>query len=133
MGLLVETWPETWHRSRLFRVLSLGGYVAFDLPRVVTGLGAVLLLGIASTHVYILSGQPDLPWYFVVYAMVVAAGCVSAAGSIGFDRNHGVAQAGWYFGDLLSVVYLGVASGTSPQISESVPAGCRIGRELDLV
>jgi hypothetical protein len=24
MGLLVESWPENWHRGRLFRVLRLG-------------------------------------------------------------------------------------------------------------
>ena len=38
-GLLVETWPENWHRSRVFRVLSLGGYIAFDLAKTVTGFG----------------------------------------------------------------------------------------------
>jgi hypothetical protein len=43
VGLPVEAWPENRHRSRLFRVLSLGGYVAFDLPRAVTGLGVFLL------------------------------------------------------------------------------------------
>jgi hypothetical protein len=112
VGLLVETWPESWHRSRLFRVLSLGGYVAFDLPRVVTGLGAVLLLSIAAAHVYILISQPELPAYFVVYAIVVIAGCLAVAGSIGFGRNPAVAQAGWFFGDLLAVLFLGVAVGT---------------------
>jgi hypothetical protein len=112
VGLLVETWPESWHRSRLFRVLSLGGYVAFDLPRVVTGLGAVLLLGIATAHVYILASEQALPAYFVVYAVAMIAGCLSVAGSVGFGRDPRVAQAGWYFGDLLSVVFLGVAVGT---------------------
>ncbi|OBF87263.1 oxidoreductase [Mycobacterium sp. 852002-51163_SCH5372311] len=112
MGLLVETWPESWHRSRLFRLLSLGGYVAFDLPRVVTGLGAVLLLGIATAHGYILASEPLLPGYFVAYAIFMIAGCLAVAGTIVFGRNPGVAQAGWYFGDLLSVVFLGVAVGT---------------------
>jgi hypothetical protein len=112
VGLLVETWPESWHRSRLFRILSLGGYVAFDLPRLVTGLGAALLLGIATAHVYILAGEPALPRYFVVYAIATIAGCLAVAGSIGFGRNPLVAQAGWFFGDLLAFVFLMVAVGT---------------------
>jgi hypothetical protein len=112
VGLLVETWPESWHRSRLFRVLSLGGYVAFDLPRVVTGLGTALLLGVAAAHGYMLAAEPGLPVYFVVYAIVMIAGCLAGAGSVWFGRDPRVAQAGWFFGDLLSVVFLGVAVGT---------------------
>ncbi len=111
MGFLVGSWPETWHRSRLFRVLSLGGYVAFDLPRVVTGLGAVLLVGIAAVHaylMYVVASQDGLPAAFVVYAVAVIAACLLAAAGMGFGRNPPVAQAGWYFGSLLSVVILGV-------------------------
>ena len=72
----------------------------------------MLLLGIATAHVYILASEQALPAYFVVYAVVMIAGCLSVAGSIGFGRDPRVAQAGWYFGDLLSVVFLGVAVGT---------------------
>jgi hypothetical protein len=108
VGFVVGSWPETWHRSRLFRVLSLGGYVAFDLPRVVTGLGAGLLLGIAAAHAYLLTRPGSLPWYFTLYAAVVIAGCAALAGGIGFGRNPRVPQASWLFGSLLSVVVLGV-------------------------
>jgi hypothetical protein len=111
VGFLVESWPENWHRSRLFRVLSLGGYVAFDLPRVVTGLGAVLLAGIAAVHgylMYVVANQDSLPVAFVVYAVAVIAACLLAAASMGFARNSAVTQAGWFFGSLLSVVILGV-------------------------
>lgn len=108
MGLLVETWPENWHRSRLFRALSLGGYVAFDLPKVVTGLGVLLLLGIAGIHLYVLTSQQALPGYFVIYAVLAIAGCLLAAGSMGVGTNPAVAHAGWYIGDLLSVVLLGI-------------------------
>lgn len=87
-------------------MLSLGGYIAFDLPRVVTGLGAVLLLGIATTHVYLLAGQEMVPWYFTAYAAAVIAGCLIAAGIMGFGRNPRVAQAGWFLGSSLSVVIL---------------------------
>lgn len=111
VGFLVETWPENWHRSRLFRILSLGGYVAFNLPRLVTGSGVVLLLGLAVTHAYALATQATqgaLPWFFVAYAAAAIAGCLLAAGALAVGPNHSVAQAGWYFGSLLSVVVIGV-------------------------
>lgn len=107
-GSWPENWPENWHSSRLFRVLSLGGYVAFDLPGVVTGLAASLLVGIAATHIYLLIDQDMSPWYFVVYAAAMIAGCALAAGGLAIGRNPHVAQASWYFGSLLSVVILGV-------------------------
>ncbi len=93
-------------------MLSLGGYVAFDLPRAVTGLGAVLLLGIAATHVYLLATQEVQPWYFVVYATAVIACCPLVVGSMGYGRNPLVAQAGWYAGSLLSMIVLGVGIAT---------------------
>ncbi|OBH00378.1 MULTISPECIES: oxidoreductase [unclassified Mycobacterium] len=111
MGFVVGSWPENWHRSRLFRVLSLGGYVAFDLPRVVTGLGAALLAGIAATHGYLMysmATQDALPAAFVGYAVAVIAACLLVAAGMGVGRNPAVAQASWYFGSLLSVVVLGV-------------------------
>ncbi|OBG29715.1 oxidoreductase [Mycobacterium sp. 852002-51057_SCH5723018] len=89
-------------------MLSLGGYIAFDLPRVVTGLGAVLLLGVAASHAYLLTRQDTLPWYFAGYAAVVIVGCVLIAGGMGFGRNPRVPQASWLFGSLLSAVVLGV-------------------------
>ncbi|OBI19691.1 oxidoreductase [Mycobacterium sp. E2327] len=95
----------------MFRVLSLGGYVAFDLPRVVTGLGAILLVGVAATHVYVLATQPAqgaLPWYLAVYAAAVIAGCLLVGLALWVGRNPHVAQVGWYFGSLLSVVVIGV-------------------------
>lgn len=89
-------------------MLSLGGYVAFDLPRVVTGLGAALLLGIAATHVYLLLDRDTPPWYFVLYVLAVIAGCLLIVGGMAFGRNPRVPQASWLVGSLLSVVVLGV-------------------------
>lgn len=95
----------------MFRVLSLGGYVAFDLPRVVTGLGAALLAGIVAVHgylMYVVANRGALPLAFVVYAVAVIVACLLVAFSMGFGRNPAVTQAAWYFGSLLSVVLLGV-------------------------
>lgn len=103
---------ETRHRGRLYRVLSLGGYVAFDLPRAVTGLGALLLAGVAAMHIYVWTSQDALPPYFQVYAAVVIALCLMFAGSLGYGRNPRVAQAGWYFGSLLALAVLAVDVGT---------------------
>ena len=64
---------ERWKRSQLYEWLRLKGYVAFNLPRTVTMLGAALLTGIAAAHVYVLSSQPSLPVYFVVYAAILGA------------------------------------------------------------
>ncbi|MCV7099793.1 oxidoreductase [Mycobacterium palustre] len=90
----------------MFKVLSLGGYVAFDLPRVITGLGAVLLLGIAATHVCLLLDQEAPPWYLVLYAAAVIAGCLLIAGGLAIGRNPRVTQGVWFAGSLLSAVVL---------------------------
>jgi hypothetical protein len=37
---------------------------------------------------------------------------VLAAGALGFGRNPQVARAGWYFGSLLSVAFLGLGMAT---------------------
>ncbi|OBF53314.1 oxidoreductase [Mycobacterium sp. 852002-50816_SCH5313054-b] len=95
----------------MFRILSLGGYVAFDLPRVVTGLGAALLAGVAAVHGYLMyavANRDALPAAFVVYAGAVIAACLLAAIGMAFGRNPAVTQAGWYFGSLLSAGILGV-------------------------
>ncbi|WP_025735696.1 hypothetical protein [Mycobacterium genavense] len=99
-------------RSRLSRTLRLGGYVAFDLPRTVTGLGVLLLSGNAATHLYAALSQPAPPGYFTIYATVVAVGCVLLAGVLYFGRNSLVAHSGWRFGSLLCLAVLGADVGT---------------------
>jgi hypothetical protein len=99
---------ERWKRSQLYEWLRLKGYVAFNLPRTVTMLGAALLTGIAAAHVYVLSSQPSLPVYFVVYAAILGACCLLTAAFLWLGRNPRVPQLGWFLGDLVSVVFLGV-------------------------
>lgn len=109
VGLLVEM----WHRSRLYRMLSLGGYVAFDLPRVVTGMGASLLIGVAATHGYLLlTGHGTLPWYAIGYAVAVIAGCLLIAAGMGVGFKPFVAHVSWFAGSMLSSLVLVVDVGT---------------------
>ena len=99
---------ERWKRSQLYEWLRLKGYVAFNLPRTVTLLGAALLIGIAAVHVYVLTSQPALPMYFFVYTAILEACCLLTAASLWLGRNPRVPQLGWFFGDLVSVVFLGL-------------------------
>ena len=99
-------------RSQLYEWLRLKGYVAFNLPRLVTTLGAALLTGIAAIHVYVLISRPSLPTYFAVYTAVVTGCCLLTAVALWLARNPRVPQAGWLFGDLVSVFFLGVYLGS---------------------
>ncbi len=99
---------ESWKRSRVYGWLRLNGYVAFDVPRTVTALGGALLLGIVAAHLYVLDRENGLPVYFLVYAVVLMAGCLLAAAAMWLALNPRVPQLGWLLGDLVSVVFLGL-------------------------
>lgn len=95
-------------------MLRLGGYVAFNLPRAVTALGSLLLLGIVATHLYVLDREAGMPAYFLVYAVVLMAGCVLAAAAMWLAVNPRVPQLGWLLGDLMSVVFLALYLASRP-------------------
>jgi hypothetical protein len=97
---------ESFKRSQLYELLRLKGYVAFNLPRTVSLIGAGLLIGIAAAHLYVLTSQPALPIYFVIYVVILDACCLLTAASLWLGRNPRVPQLGWFFGDLISVVFL---------------------------
>jgi hypothetical protein len=97
-----------WHRILSSPVLTLNGYVAFNIPRTVTALGAVLLLGVIAFHVYLLGTEPELPAYFFGYVGVLTLGCAAAAGAIWFGRNPAVPQRGWYLGSAVCTVFIGI-------------------------
>jgi hypothetical protein len=99
---------ERWKRSQLYEWLRLKGYVAFNLPRTVTTLGAALLIGIAAAHVYVVTSRPALPAYFIVYTAILGACCLLTAAFLWLGRNPLVPQLGWFIGDLVSVAFLGV-------------------------
>ena len=59
----------------LFDWLRLKGYVAFDLPNLVTALGGILLISIAAAHAYVMTTHTELPAYFKIYSALFIAGC----------------------------------------------------------
>jgi hypothetical protein len=97
-----------WQRSRLHDWLRLKGYVAFDLPRTVTALGGLLLLAIAAAHVEVATREPALPMYFLVYSALLIAGCFGVMGGMWVRFNPRVPQLSWIFGDVLSVLVVGI-------------------------
>lgn len=105
-GLLVRLSHKAWQRIFSSPLLTLNGYVAFDVPRVVTGLGASLLMGIVAVHVYLLATQSGLPVYFLIYAAVLIAACVIAAAAMLLAVKPYVPQAGWFFGSLVCTAFL---------------------------
>jgi hypothetical protein len=109
VGTLVN---RRWQRLWSSPLLTLNGWVAFNLPRTVTAMGATLLLGIVAVHGYVLATQPGLPVYFVVYAGVLAAGCVAATAGAALGMSAAVAQAGWYLGSLVCLVFLVIYLGS---------------------
>ncbi len=101
-------------RTRMYEWMRLKGYVAFNLPRAVTGLGAGLLFGIAAVHIYVLASRPGLSAIFAVYTGLVVVWCLLAAAAMGFAINPRIPQWGWFAGDGLSLVYLAVYLATRP-------------------
>ncbi|ETZ43111.1 hypothetical protein MAHJHV61_02030 [Mycobacterium avium subsp. hominissuis] len=83
-------------RRRLLssRVLTLNGWVAFNLPRTVTALGGALLTGLVLVHIYVLTTEPGLPRYFAAYVLGLSAACALAAGAMVFALKPIVPQAG---------------------------------------
>lgn len=89
-------------------MLTLDGWVAFDLPRSVTVLGEALLLGLAGVHVYVLMTAPALPGYFALYALALTVGCLTAAVTMVTNVGSVVPQRGWYLGSLVCLSFLGI-------------------------
>ncbi len=104
VGLFVRLWKN----SRIYDWLRLRGYVAFDLPNLVTALGGILLISIAAAHAYVLTTEVDLPVYFTIYSALMVIGCAVTAGGMWWRLSPRVPQLCWLFGDLLSVLFLGI-------------------------
>lgn len=89
-------------------MLTLNGYVAFNLPRAVTAAGGLLLSGLVVAHVYVLTTATTLPAYFVIYCVALIAGWVAATAAMGFAPKPAVVQGGWRIGSLVTLVFLGL-------------------------
>lgn len=89
-------------------LLTLNGWIAFDLPRTVTALGAALLCGIVAVHGYVVASYPALPTYFLAYVAVLAVGCLVATVGITWGAYKSAAQRAWDFGSLCCLAFLGI-------------------------
>ncbi|OBK22198.1 oxidoreductase [Mycobacterium asiaticum] len=108
VGLGSRLLHRVWHGLLSSRLLTLNGWVAFDLPRTVTAIGQVLLIGLVVVHAYLLATEPALPGYFVGYALALSAGCLIAAVALVAKFNDAVPQRGWYLGSLVCATFLGI-------------------------
>ncbi|OBF77746.1 oxidoreductase [Mycobacterium sp. 852002-51613_SCH5001154] len=102
LGRLISLWRSIVSSS----VLTLNGWVAFNLPRTVTALGGSLLLGLVALHAYILTTEPGLPLYFAVYSALLGVCCLAAAGAMVFATKPRVPQVGWYSGSLVCLTFI---------------------------
>lgn len=104
--LVARRTTALWRRLLSSPLLTLNGWVAFNLPRAVTALGGALLTGLVAVHVYVLATRPDLPPYFVAYVVVLAVACLAAASAMLIGIKPSVPQAGWYLGSLTCSAFL---------------------------
>lgn len=81
-------------------------WVAFDLPRLTTGVGVALLAGLAAVQLYLIFGDFGYPGGLTVYHGVLVAGSVAAAVAMVCGPRVAVAQGGWLLGDLVGVVFV---------------------------
>lgn len=105
-GLLGRLWLTAWHKALSSPLLTLNGYVAFDLPRTVTALGTSLLMGLVAVHAYLAATRPGLPLYFWVYLAALITACLAVAAAMAFAAKPLVPQAGWYAGSLVCAAFL---------------------------
>ena len=105
-GVVLRRFGALWRAILSSPPLTLNGWVAFNLPRTVTALGELLLLGLVAAHAYVLITEPDLPAYFVVYSAALVLCCAIAAGALVFRFEPVLPQAGWYFGSVVCTTFL---------------------------
>ncbi len=108
VALYKRLWINVRRRILSSRALTLDGWVAFDLPRMVTAVGVILLTGLVGVHVYVLMTEPALPRYFVGYAVALITGCLIAAVTMVAAVSPAVPQRGWYLGSIICLTFLGI-------------------------
>jgi hypothetical protein len=106
--LVVRRTTALWRRLLSSPVLTLNGWVAFNLPRTVTALGGALLTALVAVHIYVLTVQRDLPPYFGAYVLVLTAACLVASSAMLVGANPNLPRVGWYLGSLVCSAFLAV-------------------------
>ncbi|SON61843.1 hypothetical protein MSIMFI_03362 [Mycobacterium simulans] len=92
----------------MYRVLTLNGYVAFNLPRAVTAAGGLLLVGLVVAHLYVWATATAVPAYFAGYCALLITSCLLAIVAMGAGFNPVLPQRGWQLGTMVGVVFLGL-------------------------
>ncbi|MGD1253211.1 oxidoreductase [Mycobacterium seoulense] len=95
-----------WRSVMTAPVLTLNGWVAFNMPRAVTALGGSLLAGLVAVHLYLVTTQPGVPAYFAGYVALLTICCLAAAAAMMLARKPRVPEAGWYLGSLVCLTFL---------------------------
>jgi hypothetical protein len=90
------------------RLLTLNGWIAFNLPRTVTCVGCALLVGLVTTHLYLVLSRPALPFYFVAYAVALSVSGMALVGAMAIGVKPFVTQIGWYGGSMVCTAFLGI-------------------------
>jgi uncharacterized membrane protein AbrB (regulator of aidB expression) len=80
--------------------------IAFNLPRLVTLVADLALLGVAGTHGYVLATTPGPPGYFAAYCTAVIIGCLVAAASTWIDIDDIVPGLGWLAGSVICTAFV---------------------------
>lgn len=96
--VVIRAWRRIWASP----LLTLNGWVAFNLPRTVSALGVALLLGVVAVHGYVLATGAALPTYFSGYVVALTACCLIAAAATAATLW------GWYLGSAVCLLFLGI-------------------------
>lgn len=98
----------------LGKLLSFYRYFAFDGPRVTTGLGVTVLLGVGVIRLYLLVGGSALPAYLGAYFALLIAGVLASAAAM-LGRGRRLPGVGWAVGGFLATasVAMYIASRTA--------------------
>lgn len=91
----------------LTKLVSFCRYFAFNVPRVVTTLGVLLLLGIAAVRMYLVGSTPA-PAYLRAYFALVIAGSVLGSLAVLTGRRPRLVAAGWWLGSVVSSAAIAV-------------------------
>lgn len=95
-------------RARASSLLTLNGWVAFNVPRLVTALGVTLLFALVVLHSYVVTTAAALPAYFLGYTAVLTLTCLLAAFGTTFGWNVETTERAWNLGSLICLAFLAI-------------------------